>query len=241
MQENVWRICSPRLDRELRILFFSDLHGAPCPRGIEMIRELRPDFAVFTGDTLQQTVKSGEATFAFMEEAAALCPLFFSPGNHENYVEDFPARRLSDAGVTILDNAETEICGLRIGGLGSFYYREETEASARAFAKDFSREDGKFRLLLCHHPEYYPAFLRDLPIDLILSGHAHGGLIRLFGQGLVAPGQGNFLGKWGLFPKYTGGLYDGRLLISRGMSDRAYLPRVNNPTEIIILELGPQK
>ena len=84
--------------------------------------------------------------------------------------------------------------------------------------------------LLCHHPEYWPRYVRDLPVDLTLSGHAHGGQIRLFGQGLFAPGQG-------LFPRYTSGVHEGRLVISRGLANTTRIPRLFNPTELVCVHL----
>ena len=94
---------------------------------------------------------------------------------------------------------------------------------------DYTAQEG-FHLLLCHHPEYWPRYLRALPIELTLSGHAHGGQIRLFGQGLYAPGQG-------LLPKYTSGVYENRLVVSRGLSNNVMVPRLFNPTELVYLDL----
>ena len=70
-------------------------------------------------------------------------------------------------------------------------------------------------------------------IDLILAGHAHGGQIRLFGHGLYAYGQG-------LFPKYTKGIYDGKLIVSAGLANTSRFPRINNPPEIVFLTLKPE-
>ena len=91
---------------------------------------------------------------------------------------------------------------------------------------------------MCHHPEYWcmqPPMLKDHPIDLVLSGHAHGGQIRLFGQGLFAPGQG-------LLPRYTGGLYEGphgNMIVSRGLANTAPppIPRLFNPREVVTIRL----
>lgn len=83
-----------------------------------------------------------------------------------------------------------------------------------------------YRILLCHHPEYYPRYLMGRKIDLILSGHAHGGQWRIGQQGIYAPGQG-------LLPRLTSGVVDRKLVISRGLFNRAMIPRVNNPTEIV--------
>lgn len=85
----------------------------------------------------------------------------------------------------------------------------------------------RYKILLCHHPEYYPKYLADLPIDLVLSGHAHGGQWRFFRQGIFAPGQG-----W--FPRLTSGIYD-RLVVSRGLANTAPFPRIFNPKELVYL------
>lgn len=92
----------------------------------------------------------------------------------------------------------------------------------------FERSPG-YHILLCHHPEYYPNLLRDRSPDLILCGHAHGGQWRIAGHGLFAPGQG-------LFPRYTSGVYEDRLVVSRGLCNTAVFPRINNPTEIVYIE-----
>jgi predicted MPP superfamily phosphohydrolase len=88
----------------------------------------------------------------------------------------------------------------------------------------------KFSILLCHHPEYYPKYLKDKNIDLILSGHAHGGQIRLFGRGLFAPGQG-------ILPKYDGGAFDNRLVVGRGLANTAFVPRFFNRREIVCVDI----
>ncbi len=230
MKLNRVRIGNARIPAPVKFLFLSDLHDRPAPEALELLRRERMDFVAFTGDAVNRRSGTAEQSLRFLCEAAKLCPVFFSVGNHENYLPDMPWDRLAAAGVTVLDNAETEIAGLRIGGLSSWLKAEEKEPAARCFAEHFSRDDGKFRLLLCHHPEYYPLFLRDLEPDLILSGHAHGGQIRILGQGLFAPGQG-------ILPRYTAGLHDGRLLISRGMANHSIIPRLFNPPEMLAVEI----
>jgi predicted MPP superfamily phosphohydrolase len=102
------------------------------------------------------------------------------------------------------------------------------------FANSFAKESG-YKILLSHHPEYYGKYLKDLDINLILSGHAHGGQWRLFGRGVFAPGQG-------LFPKYTSGMYDNKLIVSRGIGNQMLVPRINNSKEIIVLNFkGEEK
>ena len=104
-----------------------------------------------------------------------------------------------------------------------------------AWLDDFERQPG-YRILLSHHPEYWcmrEPMLRDRIIDLVLSGHAHGGQWQLLGRGILAPGQG-------FFPKYTHGMHfgpRGRMIVSRGLHNPfAYIPRWGNPCELIYVE-----
>ena len=85
--------------------------------------------------------------------------------------------------------------------------------------------DTELSVMLCSND-----YIKELNIDLTLSGHAHGGQIRILGQGLIAPGQG-------FFPKYTSGMYDGRLIVSRGLANNAPpIPRLFNRKELIFIE-----
>ena len=73
--------------------------------------------------------------------------------------------------------------------------------------------------------------MKNRKIDLILSGHNHGGVIRILGKGLYARNQG-------LFPKYDGGIFDSRLIVSRGLSNTKHIPRLFNPTELVYIHLS---
>ena len=101
---------------------------------------------------------------------------------------------------------------------------------------EFERQKG-YKILLCHHPEYWSLrepYLLSRRIDLVLSGHAHGGQFRFLGQGVYAPGQG-----W--FPKFTSGVHggpNGKLVISCGLSNPARtVPRIFNPTEVVYITI----
>ncbi|MEA5146517.1 MAG: serine/threonine protein phosphatase, partial [Candidatus Limiplasma sp.] len=91
-------------------------------------------------------------------------------------------------------------------------------------------EEPGVRILMSHRPEDYYRYLQNAPVDLILAGHAHGGQIRIAGQGLYAPGQG-------ILPKLTHGLVDGRMVISAGATNAVPVPRWGNPCEVLAIDL----
>ena len=94
---------------------------------------------------------------------------------------------------------------------------------------DFEQLNG-VKVLLCHKPEKYMECLREKNVDLVVAGHAHGGQIRLGSLGIYAPGQG-------LFPRYTKGLIDGRMIVSAGAGNPARMPRWGNPCEVLMITL----
>ena len=111
-----------------------------------------------------------------------------------------------------------------------FERRYGTLVPKLSWLKSFEAEPG-YKILLCHHPEYFPLYLRDRDIDLVLSGHAHGGQIRIFNHGLFAPGQG-------IWPQYTAGMHEGKMIISTGLANTGGLiPRINNDTELVVIKL----
>ena len=170
-----------------------------------------------------------ENAYRFFREAGKIAPVVLSQGNHELYLSSEDRAVMAEAGVSLLDNKSTEIGGILFGGIPS---KQATGALDTAFLETFSASS-KYKVLLCHHPEYYP-YLSQYPIDLILSGHCHGGQIRVFGRGIFAPGQG-------ILPKYHHGVYDGRLVVSAGCANTAPIPRWGNEPEVVIVRLGMRR
>ena len=190
---------------------------------------------------------------------AAVAPTFVSVGNHDWMLNDDDLDLISSLGVTLLDNRFVFIRiggrALCIGGLSSARYTayrnwRQTQPLSFLYPEPdrtvwagkpepetewldhFERQPG-YRILLCHHPEYVPRYLSGRCVDLIVSGHAHGGQWRYYSpirqnwQGVYAPGQG-------LFPKLTGGVHC-NLVVSRGLSNNTRIPRLNNPPELVYL------
>lgn len=194
---------------------------------------------------------------ALLRACAVIAPTFVSLGNHEWMLDQEDLDEMASTGAVVLDNTWVEHNGLAIGGLTSGHvmrYRRrlsnltEEERNARRYPKGgiasiiqspvellmervpdddwlmpFASVPG-YHILLSHHPEYRRLVPKD--IELMLSGHAHGGQWRVFGHGVFAPGQG-------VWPKLTKGVYDGRLVVSAGLSNTAPVPRFFNPVEVV--------
>ena len=226
---------SAGLAEPLRLIFVSDLHDCPNERLVARIRSLSPDAVLVGGDFIHNIERCGRG-LDFLGFASQIAPTFVSIGNHDRHFGSSADDRIREAGAVPLDNDFTHFGGIVIGGLSSGYPsgphgREKvTPPPNGRWLSRFCCEKG-FKLLLCHHPEYYEETVKPFPIDLTVAGHAHGGQWRFFGRGIYAPGQG-------LFPKYTAGLYDGgRLLVGRGLGNPYPVPRIFNPPEIIVLNL----
>ena len=163
----------------------------------------------------------------FLQEAPDVAPVFYAIGNHErklkNLADYWP--HVEQSRVTVLDDRCVEFGGIILGGLSS-----RKEGPQCAWLSDMAAQPG-FKLLLCHHPEYYKGAVLNRDIDLTIAGHAHGGQVRIGRQGIYSPGQ------W-LFPKLTSGFYfDDRLLVSRGVTNATWAPRINCGCEVIMLHL----
>lgn len=214
------------LGTPLRFAFLSDLHDAENLPIIQILTKLKPNAVLVGGDFIHSRTLH-QRGMDFISHISGIFPTFVSLGNHESTVKNI-RELVENTQATLLDNSYTEYCGLYIGGLSSgVFYKGEVPDTA--WLNEFSHRNG-YKLLLCHHPEYYQTYIRGTKIDLTLSGHAHGGQWRVFGRGIYAPCQG-------LFPKYTSGIYENRLIVGRGIGNKACLPRINNRPEIILLKI----
>jgi len=174
-----------------------------------------------------------ENAFEFLREANKIAPVLMSLGNHELFLTDEDRAVLSETGTTLLSNSSVEVkissdAAVVFGGIPS---KQSTNEIDFEFLKSFHAKPG-YKILLCHHPEYYKEVGQYA--DLILSGHCHGGQIRVLRQGVFAPGQG-------LFPKYHHGEYTepgcGTMIVSSGCCNTASIPRWGNPCEVVVVEV----
>lgn len=248
MRQTFYRLNNAAFGKRLRIALVADLHAGSPKKAIEVLKNSAPDYILLAGDILEALDGSrdseNERAFGIFKACTDIAPTFYCTGNHEDggvhswrrkwkkssgreriYTQE-NLQRIKRTGVMLLIDDYTLKDGIAFGGLASGLILKDGMPNIN-FLTDFSSAKAP-KILICHHPEYYEKHLKNLDIDLIVSGHAHGGQWCIFGRGVYAPGQG-------LFPKYTSGVHDGRLVISRGLK-KSLIPRFFNPKEIVIID-----
>lgn len=251
LELNTYTISSSRLPESFdsyRIAHVSDLHNAEMGNGNEkllaMLREADPDLIAITGDLIDSRSTNVEIALQFVQEAVKIAPCYYVTGNHEARISEYEdlKKGLEEAGVIVLENARVEIQqdGEHITVLGvddpSFqtdYLFGDAESVMNAKLTELHTDGDGYTILLSHRPELFDTYVES-DMDLVLSGHAHGGQFRLpFIGGLVAPNQG-------LFPEYDAGLYteeNTNMIVSRGIGNSILPFRINNRPEVILIEL----
>ena len=227
----------------MRLLLITDLHSCLYGEGqktlVRAIEAERPDALMFVGDIADDKMPR-ENTQVLLEAVARRYPCFYVTGNHEYWSGDADGikRLFRRCGVKVLEgeHATLAVRGQKLAVCGvddpvSRRFTRQLTAAARGAKAD------SYSVLLSHRPEL---FARYLPhgFDLVLSGHAHGGLWRIPGllDGFVAPNQG-------FFPQYTSGTYeDGAttMVVSRGLArESTRLPRFFNRVELVVVDILP--
>lgn len=231
-----------------RIAQISDLHNAEFGKGNEkllaMLRDAEPSIIVITGDMIDSRRTNIGIALEFAREAVKIAPCYYISGNHEARVREYEELKvgLSTLGVIVLEDAKVMIdrrgesftlVGVSDPSFHTDYLFGDDETVMRGKLDELIDEADEFTVLLSHRPELFDIY-EESSVDLILSGHAHGGQFRLpFVGGLVAPNQG-------LFPKYDGGMYgDGgtKMIVSRGVGNSIIPIRLNNRPEVVLVEL----
>lgn len=236
-----------RLDG-FRIVQVSDLHNREFGKGnchlLALLEAQLPNLIVITGDLVDSYHPNPERALRFCRAAAKAAPCYFVTGNHEHRMsrerlEDF-LRRVEDCGVTVLRSRAVELTpyamqaegttadSFRLIGVDCQKGRTDT---LQRLMKD--RDPGELNILLSHKP-HYAEYCEKAGVDLVLTGHAHGGQWRLpLIGGIYAPGQG-------LLPSYTGGMYRlGKtvMCVSRGLGNSSFPLRIANKPELVTVTL----
>ncbi|MFF2886521.1 metallophosphoesterase [Paenibacillus sp. NPDC057967] len=236
-----------------RIVQLSDLQSKEFGKEqrplIRKVQKLEPDIIVVTGDLVDRNHYDGEASFRLMEGMAKIAPVYFARGNHEQGAEEYSSdleERLLALGVHIMKNAHEDIPlgdgEFRLIGVDDPTYNHKGDGDADKMnahlTEALADADGSdlFTVLLSHRTELFPVYAEN-GIDLSLTGHAHGGQIRVpFKGGVFAPGQG-------MWPAWTEGMHeigDSAMIVNRGLGNSRFPLRLFNQPEIVLVELTPQ-
>lgn len=246
------------MGKSRKIVFLSDLHnnlyGKDNKRLLEAIRLQKPDYILIGGDML---VGKPELPYQIAEKFVSaltkICPVYYANGNHEQrmkiYLEKFGTKfaeykkNLEMQGVHFLENDYIDLifdeCPVRITGLEiprkGYKKFKKTELHLKEVESCIGKcEQSVYQILLAHNPIYTNTYL-EWGADLILSGHLHGGVVRIPGiGGIITP-------QFGMFPKYSGEhtLIDGKsVVVSKGLGTHTIKIRFLNPAEIVVLNLN---
>lgn len=232
----------------LKIAHISDLHNKSFGKNqgtiLNKLQNISPHIIVITGDLIDRRRYDLETALVFARGAVDIAPVYYVPGNHEAWSNRYQEIKegIELAGVHILDNQQLEIekgdskisiLGVRDPGfvMSDHSGRANTTELAKNL-KEFAKVDN-FKILLSHRPELFELYCKN-NMDLIFTGHAHGGQIRIpLVGGIIAPNQG-------LFPKYTDGSHtkdNSTMLVSRGLGNSLFPIRVFNRPEIVVVTL----
>lgn len=235
----------PDAFRGFQIAQVSDLHNAQFgSRQKDLLSRLQaasPDLIAVTGDLIDSSHTNLTAALDFIRGAADIAPLYFVTGNHEAWIENYEAmeQQLIQAGAIPLRDTGIELkrgdASIFLLGMDDPAFDGGMKAADNMDKKIKAQNIGEsdFTVLLSHRPELFEVYVSN-QMDLVLSGHAHGGQFRLpWIGGIIAPNQG-------FFPRYTAGVYEKertKMLVSRGLGNSVIPVRFNNRPELIILTL----
>lgn len=249
IEKTLYTVEHPNISKNLHgmtIVQVSDLHnksfGDKQEKLMTNIREENPDFIFVTGDIVDSRRTDLSIALTFLEEAVKLAPVYYIPGNHEARLEEYEALKTAmiDLDVTVLDNRSEQVQfqgeSFTIAGIEdptfSLASGEEHELVDHAI-QQLDLDPNQFTILLSHRPELFDVYQQH-SANLVFTGHAHGGQIRMpFIGGIVAPQQG-------FFPTYTEGVFsenDTTMIVSRGLGNSLLPLRVNNRPELVVVSL----
>ena len=250
-------VSTPKVEKEHSYVVLADLHnkvyGENNTKLLKKIEELQPEGILIAGDILTaKPGKSYQVALDLIRKLASKYPIYYGMGNHETRLFLYPEvygdmgvcfeRDINACGVKLLRN-EMVVCddGIRIHGLDmkrDYYKRFKKYPMEREYLQNTLNKVDKdqFEILLAHNPDYFEEYAA-WGADLVLSGHVHGGMMRLpVLGGVVSPA-------FRLFPKYDGGLFKigkSTMILSRGLGMHTIPIRIFNPGELVFVKLSPE-
>ena len=247
LEVNTYKLSSDRIPMEFdgfRIVQISDFHNGEFGEGnsrfLKLVTQAKPDIIVITGDLVDSRRTDVEVSLNLARELTKIAPVYYVSGNHEARIGEYQRLQngLTDAGVTVLKDQVITLdrngAYIQLAGIDdpAFRWGDDAESTARVLA-EILPENSLYTIVLSHRPELFETYV-DSEVDLVFSGHAHGGQFRLpFVGGLFAPKQG-------FFPEYDAGVYEidnTAMIVSRGIGNSILPLRFNNRPEIVLAVL----
>lgn len=253
------QIKDKRIQQNIKAVVLADLHNKSFGRDnaqlLEAIDKEAPDVILVAGDILTAKPKEKmDVAVHLIEELAKKYPIYYGNGNHEHRLKLYGEvygdmaqqyeEKLQAAGVYHLVNDHKAIADSGIVVYGSeiaktYYKRFRVQPMADDYLESIlgNPKEDSYNVLLAHNPDYFPMYAK-WKADLVLSGHVHGGMVRvpIWGKGVVSPNVR-------LFPKYDGGVFteaDSTMILSRGLGMHTIPIRLFNPGELIVIEFSPE-
>lgn len=250
LQLTTYQITHEQIPEEFdgyRIAQVADLHNAEFGENnadlVAMLKESSPDIIVFTGDQLDAHHENKDVVLNLVRQTVQIAPCYLVTGNHEGSLagmRDF-LNELAAEGVIVLDNevhelthngASIDLVGLTDASMNKRFYSDGAKVALDLTLQELDLDKERYTILLAHRPEYLYVYERNR-VDLALCGHNHGGQIRIKDRGLIGADKQ-------LFPEYDAGVFTFKkatVVLSRGLGNSVFPWRVNNPPEIVIVEL----
>lgn len=252
-----YTIKTNKINKEYKLVLLADLHnktyGNDNAKLLAAVDKVEPDMILCAGDIMTTKPKySLDVASSLMKKLSAKYPVYYGIGNHEYRMKLYPefykdsydtyTDELRNYGIKVLDNETTQEEDLCITGVSidrKYYKRFQKTVMEESYLTETigTTSADKYRILIAHNPEYFDRYAQ-WGADLVVSGHIHGGVMRLpFLGGVISP-------KPVLFPKYDGGIFynnNSTMVLSRGLGMHTFPIRIFNPGELVVIHLLPCK
>lgn len=249
-------VTSSKITESFRMVLISDLHNhrfdSNNEKLSEKIREQTPDLIIIDGDMLNGDSEDDNVPVELIRSLSEIAPIYYSFGNHEYYYieagHDELQKDLEEAGAVVLNYQSVDVTvkgnKIRLGGLYEYGFETTMQTEAEnekviSYLEEYVDTE-RYLVMCAHRPEsfYCWDYADTWGIDLVLSGHLHGGQV-------IIPGVGGLYNSLnGFWPEYDYGQYklgNSDMIITRGLgSNPKILPRFNNPPEIAVVDVEPE-
>lgn len=247
-----------KIKQGMKFVFVSDLHnklyGTNNEKLLQEIHSISPDLVVIGGDMINGIPNANrKVALDFLKEIRQY-PIIYANGNHEHRIELYPqtygtaggdyARELLELGINRLVNDHIMYPQHNVSFYGSqieakYWKKLHTPTMDNVYLEQIlgTCDPQSFSILLAHKPDFFPTYAQ-WGANLVLSGHVHGGIVRIpGGKGVLSPNIS-------FFPKYDGGLFcekQAKMIVSRGLGMHTIPLRLFNPGELVVIELKPKE